>query len=152
MGGLRPRDPVDIAGPRPLAGLLVRPLNFTVRRREKHMLLSLAWTIPSIAPYALLTAAGFLLWRRERSVATMAIALGFALAFLAQVVGFLVELETSAFVRAYKDDGSFVMVHAHAFPRFAHYAGLVGFWVGAIALVWYAIGRRTSPNQRLERP
>ena len=32
MGGLRPRDPVDIAGPRPLAGVVVRPLNFTVRR------------------------------------------------------------------------------------------------------------------------
>jgi len=30
---LRPRDPVDIAGPRPLAGVVVRPLNFTVRRQ-----------------------------------------------------------------------------------------------------------------------
>ena len=28
---LGPRDPVDIAGPRPLAGVIVRPLNFTVR-------------------------------------------------------------------------------------------------------------------------
>jgi hypothetical protein len=99
------------------------------------LLLTLAWTLPSVIPYALLTAAGFLLWRRERSLATSAITLGFALAFLAQVVGFLVELETSAFVRAYKDDGSFVMVHAHAFPRFAHYGGLGGFWVGALA--WF---------------
>jgi len=31
VGGSRPRDPVDIAGPRPLAGVVVRPLNFTVR-------------------------------------------------------------------------------------------------------------------------
>jgi hypothetical protein len=31
VGGLRPRDPVDIAGPRPLAGVIARPLNFTVR-------------------------------------------------------------------------------------------------------------------------
>ena len=29
---MRPRDPVDIAGPRPLAGVVGRPLNFTVRR------------------------------------------------------------------------------------------------------------------------
>jgi hypothetical protein len=29
---LGPRDPVDIAGPRPLSGVVVRPLNFTVRR------------------------------------------------------------------------------------------------------------------------
>ena len=31
MRGLRPRDPVDIVGPRPLAGVVARPLNFTVR-------------------------------------------------------------------------------------------------------------------------
>ena len=31
---LGPRDPVDIAGPRPLSGVVVRPLNFTVRRRR----------------------------------------------------------------------------------------------------------------------
>jgi len=31
---LGPRDPVDIAGPRPLSGVVVRPLNFTVRRRH----------------------------------------------------------------------------------------------------------------------
>jgi hypothetical protein len=30
---LGPRDPVDIAGPRPLSGVVVRPLNFTVRSR-----------------------------------------------------------------------------------------------------------------------
>jgi hypothetical protein len=28
---LGPLDPVDIAGPRPLSGVVVRPLNFTVR-------------------------------------------------------------------------------------------------------------------------
>jgi amino acid permease len=28
---LGPRDPVDIAGPRPLSGVVVRPLKFTVR-------------------------------------------------------------------------------------------------------------------------
>jgi hypothetical protein len=30
---LGPRDPVDIAGPRPLSYVVVRPLNFTVRSR-----------------------------------------------------------------------------------------------------------------------
>ena len=37
MGGLRPRDPVDIAGPRPPAGVVVRPLNFTVRAHMKRI-------------------------------------------------------------------------------------------------------------------
>jgi len=35
---LRPRDPVDIAGPRPLAGVVVRPLNFTVRTPMRGVL------------------------------------------------------------------------------------------------------------------
>ena len=46
MGGLRPRDPVDIAGPRPLAGVVGRPLNFTVRRSgdtQWALLVSLPW-------------------------------------------------------------------------------------------------------------
>ena len=29
---MRPRDPVDITGPRPLPGVVARPLNFTVRQ------------------------------------------------------------------------------------------------------------------------
>jgi hypothetical protein len=32
--GLGPRDPVDIAGPRPLSAVVGRPLNFTVRQPE----------------------------------------------------------------------------------------------------------------------
>ena len=44
MGGLRPRDPVDIAGPRPLAGVVVRPLNFTVRHPEEQLVCAeLGW-------------------------------------------------------------------------------------------------------------
>ena len=31
---LGPRDPGEIVGPRPLSGVVVRPLNFTVRRLE----------------------------------------------------------------------------------------------------------------------
>jgi len=36
VGGLRPRGPVEIAGPRPLVGVVVRPLNFTVRARQER--------------------------------------------------------------------------------------------------------------------
>ena len=40
---LGPRDPGEIVGPRPLSGVVVRPLNFTVRshaRGSSHDLLS----------------------------------------------------------------------------------------------------------------
>ena len=32
---LGPRDPFDIAGPRPLSDVVVRPLNFTVRHPRR---------------------------------------------------------------------------------------------------------------------
>ena len=51
MGGLRPRDPVDIAGPRPLAGVGARPLNFTVRGRA-------SWQHPCVPTKAFLLGAG----------------------------------------------------------------------------------------------
>ena len=41
---LGPRDPVEIVGPRPLSGVVVRPLNFTVRR---HVLLGRLATLPN---------------------------------------------------------------------------------------------------------
>jgi hypothetical protein len=102
------------------------------------LLLTLAWILVSVVPYALLTCAGILLWKRSHSVAAAVATLGFALALLAQVVGFLVELQTSTTVRAYKDDGSFTLVQAHSFPHLAHYGSLVGFWAGALGLVRHA--------------
>ena len=36
MVGLAPRVPGEIVGPRRLSDVVVRPLNFTVRRRATH--------------------------------------------------------------------------------------------------------------------
>jgi hypothetical protein len=116
------------------------------------LLVTLAWTLTSVVPYALLTLAGFLLWRRSHSVVTVVTGLGFAVALLAQVVGYLVEFQTSIIVRAYKDDGSFTLVPAHSFPHFAHYIGLIGFSVGALGLVWWAATTTPSPNHRWRGP
>ena len=146
---LAPRALEDSVRPRRPADVVARPLNFTVRRREKRVLTTVAWTLTSVVPYALLTVAGFLLWRRSHSAASAVAALGFAVALLTQLVGFLVELETASFVRAYQDDGTFVMVHAHTFPRIAHYVGLGGSWIGALGFVWYAA---PSPNNRWRVP
>ena len=67
---------------------------------------------------------------------------------LAQVAGYLVEFNTSFMMRAYKDDGSFTLVPMHTFPHIANYGSRVGFWVGALALVWLATSTLTSPNKR----
>ena len=52
---LGPRDPVDIAGPRPLSGVVVRPLNFTVRApMRKPNRLTIAALVALLAPAVLL--------------------------------------------------------------------------------------------------
>ena len=85
MGGLGPRDPVDIAGPRPLSAVAVRPLNFTVREQRNVRLASAlfmvlialnvlftpfdnlnAVRVSNLLVYAVLA---YLLWRRNRIAA-----------------------------------------------------------------------------------
>jgi hypothetical protein len=149
---LAPRARKDSVRPRRSSGVVVRPLNFTVRRREELLVLTLAWILSSVVPFALLAVAGFLLWRRNHSVAAAVVAVGFAVSLLAQVVGYLVEFNTSIMTRAYKDDGSFTLVPAHTFPHLAHYSSLVGFWVGALGLVWLATSISPSPNNRRRGP
>jgi hypothetical protein len=112
------------------------------------LLLTLAWILSLVVPFALLAVAGFLLWRRSRSVAAAFVAGGFAASLLAQVAGYLVEFNTSFMMRAYKDDGSFTLVPMHTFPHIANYSSRVGFWVGALALVWLATSTLPSPNKR----
>jgi hypothetical protein len=69
VGGLRPRDPVDIAGPRPLAGVVVRPLNFTVRCRTFHVVEAfqvssrLALWRAGVFPLPFLAMMGYVTWR-----------------------------------------------------------------------------------------
>ena len=56
-----PRDPVDIAGPRPLSGVGARPLNFTVRRPGCHMKHWLGVGAAAIGAFAIGIAAGIVL-------------------------------------------------------------------------------------------
>jgi len=116
----------------------VRPLNLVVRRREERLLFTLAWILASAVPFALLAVAGFLLWRCNHSVAAAAVVVGFVVSLLAQVGGYLVEFSTSTVSRAYKDNGTFTFVPVHTFLHVAHCISLVGFWVGALGLVWLA--------------
>ena len=45
---------------------------------------TLTWALLFVVPYAILTAAGVLLWKRWRSFATFLVALGFAAALVGQ--------------------------------------------------------------------
>lgn len=87
-----------------------------------------------IVPYAVLTTAGVLLWRRAHSVATIMVAGGFAAILLGQLAGLFVSLKVDAVMRAHRD-ATFFLVQHHAIP---HQVALAGLWAAALGLLWHA--------------
>jgi hypothetical protein len=124
-------------------GAVTRPLNFTVRRRGDNVA-TLIWALLFVVPYAVLTTAGVLLWRRSRSIATFMVALGFAAALLGQVAGMFISLEFSAAIAAQHahQNGAPFELHYHVFPWLTHHVGLFGIWTAAVGLVWHASRKR----------
>ena len=96
---------------------------------------STTWIL--LAPYAILTAAGVLLWRRSHSVATILVAGGFAAALRGQIVELFVSVKVAAVMHTHRDE-TFYLVGHHAVP---HRVALVGVCTAAVGLLWHA-GRR----------
>jgi hypothetical protein len=101
---------------------------------------TLVWTLLLLVPCAVLTAAGVLLWRRWRSIATAMIALGFAATVVSLASGLfggyrthavLVDLTSAPLAR---QDTFFVLAHYH---RFLPTLGLLGIWVAAAGTLWH---------------
>jgi hypothetical protein len=88
---------------------------------------TLIWTFLLVVPYAILTTAGVLLWRRWRSAATGMIALGF---FLSLASGLFATYKTHAVVAEFStrppahQDTYFIVSHYHCFPLLT--LGLLG--------------------------
>ena len=102
---------------------------------------ALIWTFLLVVPYAILTTAGVMLWRRGRSTATGMIALGFAATFLSLAWGFFATYKTHAVLaefstppRAYQDT-YFIVAHYHRFPLLT--LGLLGIWAAALGTLWH---------------
>jgi MYXO-CTERM domain-containing protein len=106
------------------------------------VLFTLTWSLVFTLPFLLLAVAGFLLWRRRRSLATMLVLIGFAAMLLATATSLVESVEYSALVRA-QPHGTFVVPHYHALWSVIHWAGLVGMWAASVGLVWHA----TQPEQ-----
>jgi hypothetical protein len=99
------------------------------------VLSTITWV--SVVPYAVLTAAGVLLWRRSHSLATIMVAVGFAAALLGQIAGLFVSSKVDTVMRAHRD-ATFFLVQHHAIP---HQAALAGLWAAALGLLWHASRR-----------
>jgi len=93
---------------------------------------TITWIL--VLPFAVLTAAGVLLWRRSHSVATIMVAGGFAAALFGQIAGAFVSLKVDAVMRAHPD-ATFFLVQHHAVPR---QVALAGLWAAALGLLWHA--------------
>jgi hypothetical protein len=102
---------------------------------------TLIWTLLLVVPFAILTTAGVLLWRRWRSAATGMIALGFAATLLSVASGLFATYETHALLseltsapRA-QQDTFYVVAHYHRFPLLP--LGLLGIWAAAVGTLWH---------------
>jgi len=102
---------------------------------------TLIWTLLLVVPFAVLTTAGVLLWRRWRSAATAMIALGFAETFLSLGSGLFATYKTHAVLlglisapQARQDTFSSV-AHYHRFPLLP--LGLLGIWAAAMGTLWH---------------
>ena len=105
---------------------------------------TLILTLLLVVPCAVLTAAGVLLWRRWRSVATAMIALGFAATFLSVASGLFATYKTHAVLseltpapRA-QQDTFFIVAHHHGFPLL----GVLGMWAAAVGTLWHVTRHR----------
>src|SRR5437588_11699138 len=112
-----------------------------VRRRAGGDVDTLIWTFLLVVPYAILTTAGVLLWRRWRSAATGMIALGFAATLLSLASGLFATYKTHAALaeltsapRAHQDT-YFIVAHYHRFPLLT--LGLLGIWAAAVGTLWH---------------
>jgi hypothetical protein len=104
-------------------------------------LITLAWILVLVAPYAVLALAGVLLWKRHRSVATVMIAVGFVATFVGQAAGIHLNSELSAAVRAQQDASLVLAQHRRIYPLLTHYAALCGLWTAAVGMLWHAASR-----------
>ena len=102
---------------------------------------TLIWTFVLVVPYAILTTAGLLLWRRWHSVATAMIALGFAATFVALASGLFAPYKTHAVLSELSSaplanqDTFYVVAHYHRFPLLT--LGLIGSWAAAVGTLWH---------------
>lgn len=102
---------------------------------------TLLWTFLLVGPYAALTTAGVVLWRRWRSAATAMIALGFAATFVALTSGLFAPYKTHAVLSELtstplaQQDTFYVVAHYHQVPLLP--LGLLGIWAAAVGTVWH---------------
>jgi hypothetical protein len=102
---------------------------------------TLIWTFVLLVPYAMLTTAGVLLWKRWRTVATAMIALGFAAAFAGLASGLFAPYKTHAVLSELSSvppahqDSYYVATHYHRFPLLTF--GLIGIWTAAVGTLWH---------------
>ena len=105
---------------------------------------TLILTLLLVAPCAVLTVAGVLLWIRWRSAATAMVALGFAAAFLSVALVLFATYKTHALLSDLtsaplaQQDTYFIVAHYHRFAV----PGVLGMWVAAAGTLWHVRRRR----------
>jgi len=108
-----------------------------------------------IGPALVLAAFGVILFRRERTLASALVALGFSAVVTGGVANALLSYDVS-FMYGGMDKAVFaVAVQLHGLPwALARLCGPAGMWVASLSLLWQMIDSRgaASPNNRWRGP
>jgi hypothetical protein len=99
--------------------------------------LALLWVVP----YGLIAVAGFLLWRRCRSLPTLIAALGFGITLIGQfvIVSFAFGLSLFATIQWI---ASTPIPHFTSLGFYLLRLGVLALWIGAAGLLWHSTRRQ----------
>ena len=100
-------------------------------------------------PYAILAMAGFLLWQKFRSLASLLVALGFFAALTGNVVLLAKSLEFNSVLTS-QQPGATVAPHLTQLGTLLHRLTSLGIWIAAAGLLSLALQllKPASPNNR----
>ena len=138
-----------------LLGASGRPLNFTVRGRERlSQVLYAAPVILFDGPYILLTALGVILFARYRNLPAAFVTVGFGLVVIGQIAGAFVNFEVATIYNSGGDTASAIATYRGWFWTLTRYGDTVGLWLGSVGVFWQLIGAKAgaSSNKRWRGP
>jgi hypothetical protein len=107
-----------------------------------------------IGPSLVLTVFGILLFKRNRSLASALVALGFGAALISGIANAFASYDVSY---VYRTSGALAAadVRFHGWVwNLARFSGIGGMWVASLSLLWHMMGSRggASPNNRWRGP
>jgi len=110
------------------------------------------WYVVVLGPTVLLMVSGLVLVWRQRSIATVLVALGFGAMLVSTLAATILSADLSVQYSAGRDL-AIVSARWRGWTWLTHYLGFLGMWIGGGGLLWHSYSSSAAmPNNRIERP